>query len=121
MNRLSPMQTVRAQCVECLGLTRWDRKEIENCKGDTCKTGPCLFWSYRLGKRIPVKVFRKFCIDCMNGQLSLISECTSPNCKIYPYRMGQNPLRQGIGNHGARIGREFRKRDQQLTILDQGI
>jgi hypothetical protein len=95
MRQLSPKETVRAQCSNCLGLIRWDRKEVESCKGDTYFTGPCCFFSYRLGKRIPIKVFRAFCIHCMGGQSSLVEGCTSPNCKVYPYRMGKNPSLTG--------------------------
>jgi hypothetical protein len=116
MKHLSPRQAVRAHCVECLCLIRWDSSEIENCKGDTCKTGLCPFYPFRLGKRIPVKAFRFFCIHCMGGQTGFIIDCPSTACKVYPYRMGNNPSRQGIGNYGARIGREFVKTDQELMI-----
>jgi len=33
---------------------------------------------------------RKFCVDCMGGQPSLVSGCPSTRCKFYPYRMGKN-------------------------------
>lgn len=114
---LSPSQTVKAHCQECLGLKNYNRQEVEACKGDTCKTGPCPFHPYRLGKRISVKVFRAFCFHCMGGQPRLISECPSTDCRIYPYRMGKNPSRQGIGNHRDEIGREFREKEQDSTII----
>ncbi len=89
--RLTPNETVRALCIECLGLPQYNRSEIENCKGDTC-IGGCALFPYRLGKRIPVKVFRKFCSECMNRQPALIPECPATKCKIFPYRMGKNPV-----------------------------
>jgi hypothetical protein len=119
--KLSPAQTARAQCADCLGLMRFDRDVIEACKGDTCLTVPCRFYPYRLGKRIPVKVFRAFCKDCMGGNDSFIKDCPSIKCKVYPYRMGKNPSRQGIGNHCAEIGRGFIKTDQELKISGQGL
>jgi hypothetical protein len=116
MKQLSPRRVVCLQCSACLGFMRWDRSEVEKCKGDTCKTGLCPFYPFRLGKRIPVKAFRFFCIHCMGGQSGLIIDCPSTACKVYPYRMGKNPSRLGIGNYGARIGREFVKTDQELMI-----
>jgi len=94
---MTPNQTVRAYCTECLGLKQFNRSEIENCKGDTC-IGGCAFFEYRLGKRIPVKVFRKFCTECMNGQAVLIPGCPATKCKIYKYRFGKNPARIGQGD-----------------------
>jgi len=94
---LSPRQAVKAHCQECLSMSQFNRQEVQECKGDTWTHGECAFYPYRLGKRMPVKVFRQFCIQCMNGQTSLIAECTSTNCKIYPYRFGRNPNRSGIG------------------------
>ena len=110
MKQLSPMETVRAHCTECLGLTQYDRTEIENCRGDTC-IGGCALFPYRLGKRIPVKVFRKFCIECMNGQRSLIAKCPTKICNIFPYRFGKNPARSGVGRY-----RELGKTVQNSTI-----
>ena len=95
--RLTPTETVRAFCMECLGLTYFNKSEIESCRGDTCVNG-CALFPYRLGRRIPVKVFRRFCTECMNGQEHLIPECPATRCKIHQYRLGKNPARQGQGD-----------------------
>ena len=115
--KLTPSQTVRAQCVECLGLMRWDRGIIKNCQGNTCLTGQCPLYPYRMGKRISVKVFRRFCLHCMGGQVRLVAECPSVNCKIYPYRMGRNPSLIGIGRGGNTAGIEaLRKYAQNRRV-----
>jgi hypothetical protein len=95
--KLSPYQTVKRQCQECLGMKQFNIDEVENCQGDTCFNGPCPFFPYRLGRRISVKVFRAFCKHCMGGNDSLIKDCPSTTCKVYPYRMGTNPARHGQG------------------------
>lgn len=118
---LSPSQTVKAHCQACLGMNQFNKSEVEACKGDTWNFGECAFFPYRLGKRMPVKVFRKFCVQCMNGQTSLIAGCTSTNCKIYPYRFGRNPNRSGVGGFFSQTGRESVKIKAESTIKTGGI
>ena len=110
--RLTPNQTVRAFCTECLGLPQCNRSEIENCKGDTCVNG-CALFPYRLGKRIAVKVFRKLCTECMNGQLALIAGCPATKCKIYQYRFGKSPAHQKIIRKTP-CGRRFEAKIQTI-------
>ena len=120
--RLTPNQAARAFCIECLGLPQYNRSEIENCKGDTC-VGGCALFPYRLGKRIPVKVFRKLCTECINGQSALIAECPSTKCKIFPYRMGKNPAKKGQGASAEILqkAREQGKIRQNATISIEAI
>lgn len=103
MVKLTPSGAAKAQCRECLGLERFDRNEIENCKGDTCHAGPCPLFPYRLGKRPPVKVFRAFCLQCMGGSAPLVRECETVTCPVHPYRMGNNPSRAGQGRDAAHM------------------
>lgn len=58
---------------------------------------PCPFHPYRNGKRPPIKVIRSFCLECMGGSSKFVSECSTKDCFLYPYRMGTNPSRTGIG------------------------
>lgn len=37
----------------------------------------------------------------MNGQANEIVLCPSNDCSLFPYRMGKNPARRGIGNKNA--------------------
>lgn len=45
----------------------------------------------------PLKAIRAKCLDCMCDQPSEVRLCPSENCPLWPYRMGHNPNRQGIG------------------------
>jgi len=45
----------------------------------------------------PIKAIRAKCLDCSAGQPSEVRKCVIPECPIYPYRMGKNPNRSGIG------------------------
>jgi len=128
-DKLTPTQTVKAHCQECLGLNQFNRAEIENCQGDTCFTGPCPSFPYRLGKRAPVKVFRQFCIHCIGGQAHLVPDCLSIGCKCHPYRMGKNPALIGkrrlpdtlkVYNQNARDVAKYRQESTNNDILIQG-
>jgi hypothetical protein len=37
----------------------------------------------------PSKAIRSHCIECMGFQASLVKECTSPLCPLYPFRIGR--------------------------------
>ena len=93
--KLPPGQAVRAYCTECLGLTRWNREAIEDCQGDQASCGPCPFYDYRLGKRISLKVFRRYCLYCTCGDRIYVDECPTSSCPCYPYRHGKNPALKG--------------------------
>ena len=98
-SKLSPKQTVHNWCHYCVQ-SRADA-DVENCTGYIVyATGqPCPFYPYRMAdKRISVKVFRKFCLECMGGSARMVEECEKENCPIYPYRFGKNPARAGVGS-----------------------
>ena len=48
-------------------------------------------------ERTPLKAIRAKCLDCMCNQPMEVRLCPSENCPLYPYRMGHNPNRNGIG------------------------
>ncbi len=96
----TPKQTVHNWCHYCIQ-SRSD-KDVEGCGGYIVyATGKlCPFYEYRMGnKRISVKVFRKFCLECMGGRSDLVSECDTISCPVHPYRMGKNPARKGTGRY----------------------
>jgi len=37
----------------------------------------------------PRVAIRKFCVDCMGGQYSLVEGCTDKACHLYPFRTGR--------------------------------
>ena len=45
----------------------------------------------------PLKAIRLKCLDCCCGQAIEVKLCPSENCPLYPYRMGHNPARKGVG------------------------
>lgn len=45
----------------------------------------------------PIKAIRAKCIDCMCGQVAEVRLCPCHDCPLYPYRMGHNPARKGMG------------------------
>lgn len=114
----SPMDAVRAYCAQCLGMTQWNRDKIEDCQGDQAACGPCPFYPYRLRKRPAMKTFRKFCIDCVKGDINCISECPSTTCPVYPYRFGHNPALIGIGRKAPKEGIEALKRFNERRNVD---
>ena len=100
--RLTPKETVHHFCHVCVQ-SRLE-SEVENCGGQlvyaTGKT--CPFFPYRLGKRLPIKVFRQFCLECMGGSSVLVRECEKDDCPMHSYRFGKNPARIGKG-HFAQV------------------
>ena len=38
-----------------------------------------------------LRTIRLNCIDCMGGHPGYVKECTSGNCRMYPFRMGADP------------------------------
>ena len=45
----------------------------------------------------PLKAIRAKCLDCCCGQVAEVKLCPAEDCPIWPYRMGHNPNRKGIG------------------------
>lgn len=110
--RKSPARTIRAQCHDCVQC-RID-SDVENCTGHIVfATGKsCSFYEYRLGKkRVPVRILRQFCLDCMGGSKEAVKECSTNDCLIHSFRFGKNPAFAGKGksrDEMARI-RELRR------------
>ncbi len=48
-------------------------------------------------KVTPVKAIRFKCLDCSGGQPSEVRSCNISECPLFPYRLGKNPNRRGIG------------------------
>jgi hypothetical protein len=44
----------------------------------------------------PVKAIKIFCYECVGSAKERIL-CVSIDCPLYPYRLGDNPNRKGIG------------------------
>ena len=76
MTKLTPKETVHKFCHRCV-CNRAD-DEVVDCGGHIVyATGKeCPFYPYRNGeKRISVKVFREFCMECQGDSYKAIDEC----------------------------------------------
>ena len=49
--------------------------------------------------RTPIKAIRAYCLGCMCGNAAEVRNCVIPDCPLYPYRMGHNPNRKGMGGN----------------------
>jgi hypothetical protein len=45
----------------------------------------------------PAKSIRKYCLECCNGSVKEVRNCTANDCALYSFRFGKNPNRRGIG------------------------
>ena len=52
-------------------------------------------------KLTPLKAIRAYCIECCSGSKAEVRKCVIPSCALYPYRMGHDPHRKGIGREGG--------------------
>jgi hypothetical protein len=67
------------------------------------KNGAFIFLGLTMG---PVKAIRAKCLEC-GGSMKEVRLCPAETCPLYPYRMGRNPNRAGIGGGVANLkGRE---------------
>lgn len=101
--RRTPLESIRAYCVACVG----SPYQVDQCGGANLLNSSlirghiCQFFQFRKGKGRPkLRIMRNFCLDCMGGSCSLVRKCPSEQCPIWPYRMGKNPKRAGIGGIG---------------------
>ena len=46
----------------------------------------------------PIKAIRKHCLECSSGSAHEVKNCIITDCPLYPFRLGKNPNRKGIGN-----------------------
>ena len=44
-----------------------------------------------------IKAIRKHCLRCQGGHPSLVRNCDTTDCDLFPFRLGNNPNRKGIG------------------------
>ena len=96
---MTPLKSIRQFCLRC---TNGDRSEVRKCTGVMIgqgdENGMCFFHPYRLGRGRPsVKKIREHCMECWGGSCKFVRECGDGDCPTWPYRMGKNPKRTGIG------------------------
>jgi len=103
---MTPKRAQRRICTACLGLNRYDIDAVRHCDGDRSTCGPCPLFPYRLERRMPVRFFRKYCLQCQGGSPSAVDDCSLESCAAHRYRFGRNPSRRGIGGKDRERGAE---------------
>jgi hypothetical protein len=104
---MTPLEAVHRFCVQCVG-SPFDVRDCggnRSLNGGCYPSGECWFWKHRLGKGRPsVKTIRRYCLWCQGDSADLVRECVErmahsgvEACPLYPYRMGKNPHREGVG------------------------
>jgi hypothetical protein len=106
---MTPRTATDKICIDCLGLSQFSTKKIEDCEGDTAMNGACPIYPYRMGGRISVKKIRKYCLYCQGNSSKSVEECTTFKCSYFPYRFGKSP---------AHANRRFRT---PFHLLKQGV
>ena len=56
-----------------------------------------------LKRLTPVKAIRTKCLECSGGSYKEVRDCVIPDCALYPYRLGTNPARQGVGQKNGNL------------------
>lgn len=54
----------------------------------------------------PIKAIRAKCLNCCCGIQSEVRLCPCHDCPLYPYRMGHNPARKGMGGNISNFSAE---------------
>lgn len=96
-----PLVCARKYCLECNGSS----KEVRLCTANLSDP-VCPLWPLRFGKKAQgvstIKAIRARCLDCRGGSTVLVRDCKDTDCALWPYRMGTNPNRQGIGGQQSK-------------------
>ena len=91
-NIITPVKAIRLRCLECMN---GQPKEVSLCSGG-CALSPFRFGT-RGEKGSVVKKIREHCLGCSESA-STVRKCPFEDCPLFPYRMGHNPSRKGMGN-----------------------
>jgi hypothetical protein len=115
MKILRPIESIRKYCLWCM---EDSTKEVR-----LCTIYDCTLYPYRMGKKLDldsllevnpslteadlqnvkylstVKAIKGRCMQCSTFSIKEIKHCAHTDCELYPYRMGKNPSRKGIGGN----------------------
>jgi len=53
-------------------------------------------------KPTSLRAIRNYCRKCVGGGIRAIKKCPHVGCILFPYRMGKDPGRKGVGNRNPR-------------------
>lgn len=96
----SPLKSIRLHCLSCC----CDQpKEVRLCGAEGCPSRPL-----RMGKRVdgfrPLSVIKEHCKECSGDENP--RDCDVINCHLFPFRLGKNPNRAGLGGNPANLTRK---------------
>jgi hypothetical protein len=116
---ISPLKAVRAHCLWCCNQSADD---VNHCAATRCPLHP-----YRFGRNpdLPavlldttlihpaerpttrteaiaqgataLTMIRRRCLDCAQASAAEVKRCEATTCSLWPFRLGRNPNRAGIG------------------------
>jgi hypothetical protein len=119
VSAMQPLKAIRRHCLWCCN---GSANEVALCPARACP-----LWTMRFGKRpdpaehagdvtklYPLEdplslgefategmptlaAMRRRCLDCSGGLPSEVRSCTHTTCDLWPFRLGRNPNRAGIG------------------------
>ena len=119
MSAIQPLKAIRQHCLWCCN---GSANQVAHCPARSCP-----LWTMRFGKRpdpiehagdvtalcpleVPLTVgefatermptlaaIRRRCLDCSGGSPSEARNCKHTTCDLWPFRLGRNPNRAGIG------------------------
>lgn len=82
--KLTPMQTVKAKCMDCCGDVKGGK---QTCKD--CTMTECALYHHKAGKKdgkqtmTATRAMKEYCKQCCNGDRKEPKLCTAVNCPIY--------------------------------------
>lgn len=93
MKKIRPLQAVKNHCLNCVGGVK---KEVEECDNPWGSKHECLLHPFRFGKnskefRFKLKIIKSYCTWCQGDNAKEIKNCLSPECQMYPFRLGKKP------------------------------
>ena len=65
--------------------------------------------------KTPMKAIRVKCLECSAGQAKEVRECLIHDCALYPFRLGKNPNRKGIGNLKGGFSQDSQTQERVLV------
>lgn len=71
----------------------------------------------KIVKSTPVRAIRQKCLECVGNSPKEVRKCIAKDCPLYPYRMGKNPERKGIGK--IRNLKSHSSKDLRLNLLNE--
>jgi hypothetical protein len=64
---------------------------------DYSETGVCEIMRWLIDGGSKMRAIHKHCLDCEGRWEDWVRDCLDPECPLYPYRLGTNPARKGLG------------------------